>query len=278
MLSFIKLEKLLAEKGLVIKALFTIDNACMFIELMSIQTSMLLFLYISSKFDIRPTNDCNYPLIPMNYSSSINTQVETQLKRLQVHITTSYCKICIIYQDTLSYIDRHNTIQAVQLTEISPNNQKRLHTLIYLEHIYTLSQNNIDNDITQLEYTVQSVLCQDIEDHIKTIQALNPALISVTVVSRILSSHTEFSRYIFQLETLYTKLVTSEKMLYEKSMYLTSGTDFQQNLENMHHSTKIDAELNKIYLLKHDVITNLFSAKSKRDNILLTLDSILDDI
>jgi len=52
-LSLNKLEKLLANKGLLIKKIFIIEELCVYIELLSINNAEVCMLYIPSKYEIK---------------------------------------------------------------------------------------------------------------------------------------------------------------------------------------------------------------------------------
>jgi hypothetical protein len=59
MLSLTKLERLLATNGLVIKKIFTVDNMCVYIEVLCLSSADIFLLYIPSKYDISSTNQKN---------------------------------------------------------------------------------------------------------------------------------------------------------------------------------------------------------------------------
>ena len=72
-LSFSKLVDFLGEKGFIPKKVYTYENACFYIELLSVKDAEQFFLYIPSKYFIEPDNF--QPTIKMkqiNMSSSKN--------------------------------------------------------------------------------------------------------------------------------------------------------------------------------------------------------------
>lgn len=82
-LSINKLEKIIADKGMLIKNIYTISDLCVYIELINLHTAETVFIYIPSKYEIATNNYNNiYPLhyleitedgcIPSDYTEEID--------------------------------------------------------------------------------------------------------------------------------------------------------------------------------------------------------------
>jgi hypothetical protein len=82
-LSINKLEKIIAEQGMLIKNIYTISELCVYIELINLHSAETVFIYIPSKYEITTNNYNNvYPLhyleisedgcIPSDYTADIN--------------------------------------------------------------------------------------------------------------------------------------------------------------------------------------------------------------
>ena len=82
-LSINKLEKIIAEQGMLIKNIYTISELCVYIELINLHSAETAFIYIPSKYEITTNNYNNvYPLhyleisedgcIPSDYTTDIN--------------------------------------------------------------------------------------------------------------------------------------------------------------------------------------------------------------
>ena len=70
-LSFSKLEKLLVNNGFAIRKIFTIDNYCVYIELLCNSTADVIMLYIPSKYNIKsPSLDITWPLTYIDIDES----------------------------------------------------------------------------------------------------------------------------------------------------------------------------------------------------------------
>lgn len=62
--SFTKLDLFLKSNNFIPQSLYTIDNSCVYIELFNTDTSEIIFLYIQSKFNIKPEK---YPTYSLKY-------------------------------------------------------------------------------------------------------------------------------------------------------------------------------------------------------------------
>ena len=97
-LSLQKLERLLGNKGLLLKRYFTIGGMCVYIEVLVIENADIFFLYIPSKYDIKAPEDSNafkISAIDVNEDGTIagdyageldNVELEKQYQEVDIDI------------------------------------------------------------------------------------------------------------------------------------------------------------------------------------------------
>jgi len=95
MLSFKKLENLFSEKGYIIREIFSIDDMCVYISLVSMNTSEFFLVYIPSKYTIKTDDRYKVYRIKKMDVNSLKTRAEVEYadERDDLHMELSYNEI-----------------------------------------------------------------------------------------------------------------------------------------------------------------------------------------
>lgn len=123
-LSISKLQKLLSDKGLVIKKIFQINNLCVYIEVINILTADNFLIYIPSKYEIQapPGNNYKIEYLELDDNGDISEDfdnLENQYDEIDLGIKTDTTHINIEKQLQENYnqhvsVDNHKKNNEIQ--------------------------------------------------------------------------------------------------------------------------------------------------------------------
>jgi len=146
-LSIAKLQDFLSTKGFVANKYFIMDGSCFYIELFCLKTADIFFLYIPSKYDIRPQSAENtYKLKYIDMASSDNLPDEYAGQPSNIDIENAYGNMQVHLSPDKDQMEEHlesGYRHAISLSDISQDDT------IDLKAIY--------RQLKRLKYCVQNL-------------------------------------------------------------------------------------------------------------------------
>ena len=211
-------------------------------------------------------------------------EVFRQLRRLKFCTQSLKYKLAIVFDRHLCCIRRGDTYECFEIQEESLGEEKRLMVTIDLETLYE-KINTVSVDIKTIRDGVCKVLDKNQNKHIRQIQKMleqkNKLLVFAASVKE---KKDKYSKALERLEKLLADLVIVEKKNMEKFVEEEEKFSRQTNLKGMNADIersnqiyKFEAEVSRINSIKQELIRNILTARSKRENLCLSVDNIVFD-
>jgi len=211
-------------------------------------------------------------------------EVFRQLRRLKFCTQTLKYKLAIVFDRHLCCIRRDDTYECFAIQGESLGEEKRLMVTIDLETLYE-KINTVSVDIKTIRDGVCRVLDKNQNKHIRNIQKMleqkNKLLVFAGIVKE---KKDKYSKALERLEKLLDDLVIVEKKNMDKFVEAEEKFSRQTNLRGMNADIersnqiyKFETEIARINSIKQELIRNILSARSKRENLSLSVDNIVFD-
>ena len=211
----------------------------------------------------------------------VNSIVE-QLNRLKLCVKNLKYKIGIICNKFLCYIHRDGEEIYSYVIEDYPvkDDNFKLYITIDLENFYQ-KIDSIGDDVKSIRNGIFDILNRN---QLKMTQNLRTVIengSSVNSYSEILyNKKNRYGNYISRLEKSMNRILEHEKTVIDKLNYYNSGlaessiSGLESDIGRTKKITTYEKEIEKINIVKQDIIKNLAVIKIKQDNIMLKIDKI----
>ena len=211
-------------------------------------------------------------------------EVFRQLRRLKFCTQSLKYKLAIVFDHHLCCIRRDDTYECFAIQGQSLGEEKRLMVTIDLETLYE-KIDTVSVDINTIRNGVCKVLDKNQNKHIRDIQKMleqkNKLLVFAGIVKE---KKDKYSKALERLEKLLVDLVVVEKKNMEKFIEAEEKFSRQTNLKGMNADIersdqiyKFETEISRINSIKQELIHNILTARSKRENLCLSVDNIVFD-
>lgn len=193
--------------------------------------------------------------------------IRRQVKRLQYCVQDLDYKLSIHYKNYICTIRRDNTIDCLRVKNFSGDRKLRLFVVPDLEVFYK-NKEKMPQEISNVRQGVYRILDknQSVHKHVSS-KLLNNKDDILSVPDQAYSKKMHYLNLLGELEEI---------------LDLANGAEhsIKENMANEQDSKKIaehDDKLNKIILLKNDIIQTIIHVKEKNDNISLSFDKVMFD-
>lgn len=235
---------------------------------------------------------------PIDNQGKIVSELVHQIRRLSFCVQKLRYKLLLRYENVLCALHfeakYRDAAPQTWFIDGARHPHRRLFIFVNLETLYskigsTSSQskhssikgvNNFLNEICQVEEGVQDILEMSREAHDEAIPQISLQLSQTTEINYIFhQGYIKFSEYQKELKELLKSLVSQEEQL-QKSLnqitheHMTSGDHslLHKDLNTAQYRSNIESSLQKISVLRSEILTNLSDVKEKQDDISLVLD------
>lgn len=206
-----------------------------------------------------------------------------QLNRLRFCTQSIKYKLAIQFKNYMCFIRRDDSVDCSLIRDLPGKNARKLFVIVDLETMYN-RLDSIQLDVKTVREGIYRVLDKNQLSHTKTLRKMleeksHVAEFSETIYNKKLT----YVEYIQRLETMLSQLCESEKKVVENLLVVEEKYDntrlkgLHTDIEKSHVLAKYETELNKINLIKQDIIKNILTLKSKREDTFLFVDSLLFD-
>ena len=206
-----------------------------------------------------------------------------QLSRLKLSVKSIKYKLSILYKNYLCSIRRDNSMETFIIRDYRTNDlkaERKIYVTIDLENLYK-KISNISYDIKNVKNGIYKILN---DNQIKNTKVLNSILEkknSILLYSNLVyKKKLELETYIKVLEELLLKLNDKEKKLIEKILLINENNknlNIHNDIQNSHEVYNHEREIDKINLLKQEIIKDMIEIRNKQENMTLEIDKILFD-
>lgn len=211
-------------------------------------------------------------------------EVFRQLRRLKFCTQSLKYKLAIVFDHHICCIRRDDTYECFAIQGPSLGEEKRLMVTIDLETLYE-KIDTVSVDIKTIRNGVCKVLDKNQNKHIRDIQKMLEQKNKLLVFSGIVKEKKDkYSKALERLENLLADLVVVEKKNMEKFVEAEEKFLSQNNLKGMNADIersnqiyKFETEISRINSIKQELIRNILTARSKRENLSLSVDNIVFD-
>ena len=206
-----------------------------------------------------------------------------QLSRLKLCVKSIKYKLSIMYKNYLCSIKRDNTMETFIIRDYKLHDNKterKIYVTIDLENLYK-KITNISYDIKNVKNGIYKILN---DNQVKNTRILNSILEKKNSIlvysSSVYKKKSELEHSIKVLEELLTKLNEKEKKLVEKILLINENNknlNINNDIQNSHVVYNYEREIDKINLLKQEIIKDMIHLRNKQENMTLEIDKILFD-
>jgi hypothetical protein len=211
-------------------------------------------------------------------------EVFRQLRRLKFCTQTLNYKLAIVFNRHLCCIRRDDTYECFAIQGESLGEEKRLMVTIDLETLYE-KIDTVSLDIKTIRDGVCKVLDKNQNKHVRNIQRMLEQKNKLIVFAGIVKEKKDkYSKALERLEKLLADLVVVEKKNMDKFIEAEEKFSRQTNLKGMNADIersnqiyKFETEISRINSIKQELIRNILTARSKRENLALSADNIVFD-
>jgi hypothetical protein len=209
-----------------------------------------------------------------------------QLNRLGLCIQTVKYKLAILYKHFICVIRRDDSLSCFIIKHYPTKNndglyRRKLFIVPDLEILYE-NMEHIETDIETIQKGIYKVLDRNHLTHTKTLQQFLEEKADIIKSSELAyNKKTEFSNYLLEFENLLIANNLSETYLLNElknnNKYQIGNNNLSIDIENSHYISKLETKINKLSIIKHELINNINDIKEKREDTLLNIDKIMYD-
>jgi hypothetical protein len=247
-----------------VNGIFTSEGRTIFLLIQYLSSGIDLFIYIPSKFSIKPDNSVkNYFHINMkadedeedetelslflNNSNNMKSIAEKNLKRFVPLFEESIYKLVYINKENLCYINRYNSVDSFSFT--SPFNKNGYYFMTDLENFYK-EANNLEKNVLMQETLLYSKINNTFDNNLPLLYS---TLTDVSVDAKKFSGRTESELYnnrIKKINSVIEKNKKEGKSITECINVLSNVRT--HNLKNIFYMEKVIQFLKEIKEMKED--------------------------
>jgi hypothetical protein len=247
-----------------VNGIFTSEGRTIFLLIQYLSSGIDLFIYIPSKFSIKPDNSVkNYfhinmkadedeedetePSLFLNNSNNMKSIAEKNLKRFVPLFEESIYKLVYINKENLCYINRYNSVDSFSFT--SPFNKNGYYFMTDLENFYK-EANNLEKNVLMQETLLYSKINNTFDNNLPLLYSI---LTDVSVDAKKFSGRTESELYnnrIKKINSVIEKNKKEGKSIAECINVLSNVRT--HNLKNIFYMEKVIQFLKEIKEMKED--------------------------
>jgi hypothetical protein len=247
-----------------VNGIFTSEGRTIFLLIQYLSSGIDLFIYIPSKFSIKPDNSVkNYfhinmkadedeedetePSLFLNNSNNMKSIAEKNLKRFVPLFEESIYKLVYINKENLCYINRYNSVDSFSFT--SPFNKNGYYFMTDLENFYK-EANNLEKNVLMQETLLYSKINNTFDNNLPLLYS---TLTDVSVDAKKFSGRTESELYnnrIKKINSVIEKNKKEGKSITECINVLSNVRT--HNLKNIFYMEKVIQFLKEIKEMKED--------------------------
>ena len=247
-----------------VNGIFTSEGRTIFLLIQYLSSGIDLFIYIPSKFSIKPDNSVkNYfhinmkadedeedetePSLFLNNSNNMKSIAEKNLKRFVPLFEESIYKLVYINKENLCYINRYNSVDSFSFT--SPFNKNGYYFMTDLENFYK-EANNLEKNVLMQETLLYSKINNTFDNNLPLLYSI---LTDVSVDAKKFSGRTESELYnnrIKKINSVIEKNKKEGKSITECINVLSNVRT--HNLKNIFYMEKVIQFLKEIKEMKED--------------------------
>mgnify|MGYP001828253653 CR=1 FL=1 len=188
-----------------------------------------------------------------------------------------------IIKNYICFIKRDDSIECYNIHNFPNFSERKLSIIVDLETIYSKSD-NIQKNISKVKQDIFNILNKNQGSHTKLLGKMLEERKDISSISDIIHKKKgKLNGYVQELEKMLTQLSNKEKNIVEKTIEIEDNfrelqtKGLHNDIEKSHALNKYEAELNKINILKQEVIKNLMKLRNSQENIFLFTDKLLFD-
>ena len=204
-----------------------------------------------------------------------------QINRIKFCVYNIEYKICIEYKEYIIFINAENDIECIIINNYSGKECYNMYIIIDLKMFYK-NVNIISVNIRKVHEGIHKVLNKNQILHTKTFNVLlNHEQDVNSVLTSLNNKKVEYEQTILHLYNMLEKLIDTEKKIIEKLIeheerYKNTNRVYN-DIEKTRMLTKYTTELDEVNNTKQDIIKNILSLKSKKEDMFLFVDKLLFD-
>lgn len=202
-----------------------------------------------------------------------------QMKRLRYCVQNLKYKIGVVYKNYMCVIRRDDSIDCIHVKHYPRHNFKRLMIIMDLEMFYEKNE-NVLTDIDSVRNGIYHVLQKNQGSHTRLINKLmenKKDIDSITTQSEVKKK--QYDQLSAKLQRMFEIMIKSEKDVMEKIFQLEKHANkgLQSDISRVHQKTQYEKELEKINVVKGEVVKALLQVREKRETAFLSIDKIMFD-
>jgi hypothetical protein len=210
-------------------------------------------------------------------------EIFRQLKRFLFCVKNIKYKISIFYKNYLCSITKDDELDAFLILNFPKVDEHKLYIYLDLKTMFE-KMNTFPADIKSVKDGLHRLLDQNQIKHTKVLNDMIQQRITFLSISdeiakkkvEILNGCKEFEKLLVTLNQ--SEIETCNKLTETHEKYTDFGLQGLHNdIERTHIVSKLENELKKITALKREILDNIFTLRSKYENMSLKMDKILFD-
>lgn len=235
------------------------------------------------------------PFLEENYKRAINLKdisnedskelkdIIRQLKRLRFCVQNVKYKIAIMYKNYLCTIKRDDSIECYTIKKYPDKKTKQLYITTDLELMYE-KMDSLMLNMKTIGKGLYHILDKNHFTHTRNLHKLLEEKKDIIGFSdNAYTNKLKYETYLQESNEMLDAITKSEKEIIEK-IYETNEKynnpdlkGLHNDIEKSHHISNLNTELANVQKIKEDIVKTIFDLKSKRDDIILTIDKIMFD-
>jgi hypothetical protein len=201
-----------------------------------------------------------------------------QLRRLRYCVSTIKYKIATIYKNYFCAIRRDDTISCFTVKHYPQMQAKRLLIVVDLETLY--DKDHILTDIQTVRDSIYRVLEKNQGMHARILNKMIENKQDIILIPQYLESKViKYDDLIHRYTNLLKAVSQEETTLIDKLKAIKNNTEpgIATDIDRIHRQGITEKDLEKTGNLKGEITKNIILLRSKRENIILSVDNILFD-
>jgi hypothetical protein len=205
-----------------------------------------------------------------------------QLERLKFCVQSIKYKLGIVYKNYLVPIRRDDSIDSYLIKDYLGKPTYSMMVIVDLETFYT-SINSIELDVNTVQDGIYKILDKNQNSHTQSFKDLLEREKNIALnIDNLFNKKTQYTEYLKQLEQLLKSTNQTEQKILEdmataKEKYSSQEQTMKTDIEKSHVLNRFKRDLEKISIVKQDIIKNIIEIKGKREDIFLVSDNFLFD-
>ena len=206
-----------------------------------------------------------------------------QLKRLRFCVQNVKYKIAIMYKYYLCSIKRYDTIECFSIKKYRGTDYKKLFVTVDLELLYE-KMDSILLNMGTIRKGLYHILDKNHFTHSRTLQRLLDEKTKIIQFSdKAYAKKVEYEKHLNEASDMLDIINKSEKTklghIYELNEKYNDPAikGLHNDIEKSHQLSKLDNELKEVQKIKEQIVKTIFDMKTKKEDIMLTVDKIMFD-